>query len=112
MKNEVTSAQYSEPDASALQRAYKLWRREPEKALDELRRLAERGSRMSMLYLGETFAKGRGAFVDLGEAENWYRQAAELGSLFAYYSLGRMYLNEGRNDDAREAIQYAANMRY
>lgn len=72
-----------------------------------LERLADRGSPMSMVYLGHAHEVGKGLPIDNNEAEKWYRHAAESGSVFAYYCLGRLFLREKRYDDARTAFELA-----
>ncbi len=101
-----------EPDQAALSRAHRLLRSDPKKAVIEMRALAERGSIMSMLYVGQAYRRGTGTDVDSRTAEKWYRRAADAGSLSAYYFLGRLYLVEKRYDEARDVFEYASERNY
>jgi predicted Zn-dependent protease len=71
-------------------------------------------------YLGELFRR-RGAKEDRGEAEKEYRLAAQLNPAYAppYGGLGKVYLVEGRRDEARKEFArylslapYAADRAY
>ena len=62
-----------------------------EQTLDELRALAEQGDAEAQFNLGLVYREGRGATVDVGEADRWWRRAAEQGHVDAQYRLGLMY---------------------
>jgi TPR repeat protein len=70
----------NESDLDALRRAYDDLRSDPSRALLQLRDLADRGSVMSMIYLGYARGKGIGSPVDLAEAEKWFKGAYDAGS--------------------------------
>lgn len=101
-----------EPDPKRLNNAYRLLRRDPSRALGELRLLVEQGSQMSMLYIGDIYKRGLGTSNDPDEAERWYRRLASSDSVLGYYALGRLYLAQGRYVDARSAFEQAAERGY
>ncbi|HEY4113579.1 MAG TPA: tetratricopeptide repeat protein [Rhizomicrobium sp.] len=102
----------AEPDLARLRDARLRQERDPERALQELKWLASRGSVMSMIYIGEAYARGRGLKVDLEEAIRWYKQAAEMGSALAQHLLGRAYLKQKRTEQALESFRHAAAQDY
>src|SRR5690349_4437601 len=61
-----------EPDLSRLYDAYHALDADPLRGLAELQELAQIGSEMSMMYLGNAFATGNGATVDLAQAAIWF----------------------------------------
>jgi len=99
---------HAEPDLEELGAAYALLRVSPANAVSRLHALAERGSVMSMIYLGDAYASGKGAIRDLDKAQKWYQQATDYGSVRAAYILGRLYLTLKRYDEARKAFKLAA----
>lgn len=101
-----------EPDLDKLDGAYDLLSRDPKRALVELLALAENGSQLSMLYVGEIYAKGLGVSVDLNEAEKWFARLASHDSAFGYFALGKLYLKQARYVDARDAFERAVRKRY
>jgi uncharacterized protein len=104
----MTDAWDSEPDLTQLGHAYALMRVDPQAALVELHRLADRGSVMSMMYIGHANSKGIGTQIDLPQAAAWYRRAADRGSLFALYKVGRIYWDMGNYPKAVEAFNEGA----
>jgi TPR repeat protein len=111
MKNHIDARPQggSEPDAEQLFRAYKALDTDPVQAVRALTSLAERGSPMSMLYLGFAFSNGTGVSLDLQCAETWYRRAADAGLLRAHYDLGRLYLDIRQYSNAKLEFEYAAS---
>ncbi len=59
----------------------------------ELMLRAQRGDAQAQNKLGFAYAKGEGVPQDYGEAEKWFRKAAEQGFAKAQYNLGLMYDN-------------------
>ncbi len=49
-----------------------------------------------------------GIKVDLAEAESWFKRAADKRYSRAYYWLGWLYLKQGRNEEAKLAINMGA----
>lgn len=105
-----------EPDGDELRRAYDLLATAPADALVALKGLAKRGSVMSMLYIAEACRKGMGTNVDLVQAQDWYRRAANCGSIPASYELGRIlfelknYAKSKEAFDVGEAHDYAPSI--
>ena len=86
-------------------------------ALKILRPLAEGKNSEAQYYLGRMYQKGQGVDKDLGQAERWYRLAAEGGHAKAQYKIAFGYafgaggLNQ--NDaEARKWLQKAADNGY
>jgi TPR repeat protein len=102
----------AEPDLARLRDARLRLDREPERALQELKWLASRGSVMSLIYIGETYARGRRVKVDLEEAMRWYKQAAEKGSALAQHLLGRTYFKQKQMEEALACFHQAAAQDY
>jgi hypothetical protein len=75
-------------------------RTDPAQALNDLEALASRDSLMSMVYLGWAYSKGDGLDQDARKAEEWYRKAADAGSVMAGFYLGVLLLNQGRFEQA------------
>ena len=63
---------------------------------------------MSMVYWGLAHKKGTRTKKDFVSAEEWYRRAAEAGSVPAHYALGGLYLDTKRYKEARDALRYSA----
>lgn len=61
---------------------------------------------MSMIHIGSAYKRGTGIPTDLDAAEMWFRRAADAGLLYAHYALGRLYFDQKRHDDAREAFEF------
>lgn len=101
-----------EPDPHDLARAIKILKRDPSTAIAKFESMAQRGSPTSMLYIGYLYRAGIGRAVDLKEAERWYGKAADLGSIRAYYSLGTLYLNLKRPQEAKDVLAIAAAKDY
>lgn len=81
-----------EPDLALLNYAYELFATDPAKGLAELRKLADRGSAMSMMYIASAYRNGKGVISDSLQAEEWYKRAAAYGIAPASYELGRSLL--------------------
>jgi TPR repeat protein len=77
-----------EPDLARLRSAYHALATEPRRALTELRELAQIGSAMSMMYLGNALERGIGTEVDLRQAATWFDGASKAGCALALAHLG------------------------
>jgi uncharacterized protein len=84
-----------EPDPRRFEDAQRLLRSDPNRAYSELRTLADRGSIMSMVYLGWAFAEGTGRAADFSQAEYWLKRAFDTGSLLGMFYLGSLYHRHG-----------------
>lgn len=66
-----------------------------------LTELADRGSALAMMYLGHLFVSGQhGCATDFAEAERWWKQSAEGGSIEGAYRLANFYLFQNRVEEA------------
>jgi hypothetical protein len=101
-----------EPDQNRFVRAEKMMARNSMAAVAELEQLAQDGSMSSMLCIGYFYESGEFGPINYGKAREWYRKAADAGSLQAYYRLGRILFKEGRCDDAFGVFSYAASKGY
>lgn len=83
----------AEPDLASLRVAYSKLQSDPIGAIQEFKTLADRGSVMSMVYLGDAFANGTGSHADLEEAEKWFLRASATGSVEGTFHLGAFYFD-------------------
>ncbi len=90
----------NEPDLEKLRKAYTLLSSDRESALSQLRDLAERGSVMSMIYIGRTIGKGLKSNENHDEVLKWYEMAARSGMPYALYSYGRILQKTYRVQEA------------
>jgi TPR repeat protein len=95
----------AEPDLAGLRRAYDLMSTDHSNAIARLEALASQGSIMSMLYIARSFATGGKSEENSAKAAEWYRKAADKGSLFASYSLAKLYLTMNRAEEARKILE-------
>jgi hypothetical protein len=102
----------AEPDHKELAALGQLLTVDAASALPRLMALAERGSTMSMIYIGDSYRCGRGTNVDLEKAENWYRQAADEGSVLGHYDLASLYLTTQRIHQAKGSFEFGARRGY
>ncbi|RWA64666.1 tetratricopeptide repeat protein [Mesorhizobium sp.] len=102
-----------EPDLPALRRAYDLITRDEVAAVSKLVDLANQGSQMSLVYLGNLYRRGQGSISkDAVEAERWFRKAADEGSLVGIFHLAIMYLNQERFLESESLLKEACNREY
>ena len=99
----------NEPDMEKLQLVYSKLSEDPEAAIEELQRLADAGSTMSMIYIANLFQHGRGVPVDLKEYEVWLRRAEASGSVFAAYKLARLYMARHEFVAAENSLVWSAS---
>jgi uncharacterized protein len=111
-KRDQTTELHNEPDENALYQAYTLFSTAPEQALDVLKSLAERGSVMSMLYVGEAYRFGKGIDIDLVQSQRWFERAASCGSLLGAYEFGRLLYEQKRYNEAIAAFEIGARQSY
>ncbi len=92
----------SDPESDLLWDATKLLDGNTLLALAELKALADKGSALSMMYLGDTYLNGRGVTQDVEKGEKWMRRAAERGSIEGAQRLAVFYKKRGDFNRARE----------
>jgi hypothetical protein len=89
-----------EPDLHALRRAVDGLSHNVRQAVSDLEELVERGSAMSMYYLGVVYQRGDKIERDYAKAGYWYRRLSDWGSVLGLYYLGRLHKREGRHREA------------
>jgi uncharacterized protein len=102
----------AEPDQARLYDARMLLRTDPIGAIQQLKWLASRGSTMSMIYIGEAYARGTAGSIDLAEATRWYQMAADAGSAVAEHALAHLYMKSGSTEKALENLRSAVSKDY
>jgi TPR repeat protein len=96
-----------------LWRALQLIEHDPLAGVQELESLSQRGSGLSMMYLGHALFVGRyGLESDQVLGESWLSRSADLGSMEAYYTLAKDLQDVGRGEEALEWFKKAANFGY
>jgi TPR repeat protein len=90
-----------EPDLRELREAYSIRVADPQNALMRFRALADRSSKMAMIYVAEMYSKGIAVAVDHAQEEAWCQRAAQAGSALAYFGLAK--INIRRRDFAKAA---------
>ena len=80
--------------------------------LEEMERLAHRGSLMSMLHVSDAMRQGWGYDQDLPGAEAWYHVAVASGSARGLWGLGVTHLQMGRFSDAIQDLEAAIARAY
>jgi TPR repeat protein len=101
-----------EPDLDGFKAAHRLLASNRNEALARFQELAEQGSMLSLLQLARAYSKDLRVEHSPARAEAYYRRAANLGSLYAYYALGRMFMAQNRVDEATSALSYASAKGY
>lgn len=94
----------NEPDACALFEATALLDNEPEVAFKRLKILAESGSGMSMVHLGDAYLIGRRVEQNVDLGVRWLRQAASSGSIEGAYRLACYYESVGNIGDTQKEL--------
>jgi TPR repeat protein len=94
-----------EPDVPALWEAVSALANAPHNGLARLTVLASKGSKLSMIYLGDSFERGQIVTKDLGEADSWYQRAADLGSTEGAHRLAGSAWHDGHVDQAIHQLQ-------
>lgn len=106
---DASEAWDSEPNLEALRAAVAESERAPEEAFDRLLALAQEGSVVATVVVGEAYYWGIGTAVDPTEAENWLRKAYELGSRRGLLSYGRVAYRRHDWADAERIFRKGAD---
>lgn len=102
-----------EPLGEKLWDALQLIEHDNSAGLEEIQNLAERGSVLSMMYLGHALYSGRyGLQKDMKQGELWLKKAADLGSIEACYGLAKRLQEAGRGEDSIKFFRQAAERGY
>lgn len=78
-------------------------------AVEIWRPFAQAGDPDALFNLGQAYKLGRGVPKDLGQARNYYRQAANRGSLPAQANLGILLFQAGEKPEAMRWLRQAAD---
>lgn len=79
------------------------------KAVAEWRPLAIKGDADAQFYMGQAYKSGRGVPLDLKQAEDWYRRAAEQGHPGAEANVGLVMFQNGKRQEAMPWIRKSAD---
>jgi uncharacterized protein len=79
------------------------------KAVALWRPLAIKGNADAQYYMGQAYKAGRGVPLDLKQAEDWYRRAAEQGHPGAEANVGLVMFQNGKRQEALPWIRKAAD---
>jgi len=74
----------------------------------QFKKLAENGHARSMCEIGVSYINGTGTEPDSAEGEMWLRRAVDLGDMWGYFVLGRLYFRQKRYEEARTSLAIAA----
>jgi TPR repeat protein len=103
----------ADPHAPELWDSLQLIKSEPAAGLQMLSQLAEDGSSLAMMYLGEVYLHGR---YDIGRDERlgeyWLRRSAEGGSLEGAFGLAWHLLNSGKSSEAFAEYRRLSELKY
>jgi TPR repeat protein len=102
----------NEPDAAALYESHRKLKTDPVESIREFEALADRGSLMSMVYVGHAYRRGKGVSKDLARAEAWFRRAYEGRSLEGLRHLGITWAEMGRTEEAEAIFQEGVSQDY
>jgi hypothetical protein len=72
-------------------------------AMKLYRDAARLGSAEAMEKLGDMFSYGEGVREDKARALEFYKQGAQNGNFYCYATMAKMYLEQGKNENARKA---------
>jgi TPR repeat protein len=93
-----------EPDVDAFWDACDQLKIAPLEAIAKLEELAAKGSALSMLYIGDSYENGRGVERNVELGDQWYRKAADRGSVEAAHRLAFAYWHRHEYGKAIEEL--------
>ena len=102
----------SELDSRDLRDAVRARWRYPHESLARLKKLAEEGAPVAMVYVGRYYQNGTGTERDFRQAEAWFQRAIASGNVMGSYALGHLYVKQRRFLDARRAYEAAVDKDY
>jgi TPR repeat protein len=83
-----------------------------EEAFEQYFVLAGRQSTTAQLRLAWMYETGKGIAQNFGEAEKWYRIAAETGNPYAQFNLGNFYRRVDRYGEAADWLERSDDQGY
>jgi len=92
-------------DPDAIKMALELRNAHPQDSVDQLKNLADLGSSLAMVYIGDAYANGRGLERDVNVGVNWYIRAADHGSTEAAHRLAFYHYHMKRFNDSIEILR-------
>ena len=105
----VTAAALAVPALADTKAGVDAWERGDYKiAVDEWRRAAAKGDPDAMFNLGQAYKLGRGVPADTVRAQDYYRQAADLGHTQAADNYGLALFQNGKPRDAIPYLEKAS----
>ncbi len=94
-----------EPDAERLLIAAKLQQSNPQECLKIWHDLAQQGSNLAKVYLGDAYANGRNVDRDIERGMQWYQRASDSGSIEASHRLAFWLWYKGEYQTAVERLK-------
>jgi TPR repeat protein len=107
-RDDLKSRERGDAEYEAAVRAYESLSSDPRNSFESLKIQAESGSPIGMHLLASAHREGTAGKADLSEAEAWYKKAADAGLMHAWYSLGRLLLDQKRYAESRTAFDHVA----
>lgn len=80
------------------------------KSIEWLRKAAENGHIKAMNDLATLYLNGQGLNRNINNAKYWYLKSAKLGSSESAFSLGMIFISEGKYEDALPSLIYASDL--
>jgi TPR repeat protein len=77
-------------------------------ALKLMNILADKGSALSMVYIGDTHANGRGVERNIDLGIQWYRRSAEAGSIEGAFRLSKHLWSKNKYNESIEVLKKIA----
>lgn len=103
----------SDPHPHKLLNALQLIKSDVPAGVEMLSKLAENGSSLAMMYLGDAYMKGKyGMRKDDDLGEYWLRRSAAGGSIEGAYILAWHLLRSGRTDEALAEYRRLSDLGY
>lgn len=102
-----------DPNAPELWDALKLIKSHSSEGIAALTQLAEAGSGLAMMYLGDVYLRGKyGAPQDLDIGEHWLKRSAEMGSIEGAYGFAWYLRNSGKYDAAIAEYERLSDLKF
>ena len=95
--------------AQSVRAGIEAWQKgETARAVSIWRPLAEAGDADAAFNLGQAYRLGKGAIIDLAQAQNWLERAARKGHVDAQSTLGLLLFQNGNRQGAMRWLRLAA----
>lgn len=100
----------AEPDIVSFWRAVKKIAEDPLRGVAELEDLSNRGSALSMVYIGDVYERGGIVDIDTNLADIWYGRAAGSGSIEGKFRLAASLWHDGDYISSEIALKELVNL--